>query len=300
MRLILVMLLMIAGVSFANDALPDVLEARADYVSCDVDYAKDWLSMRESCGDEENVSVFDSSSYVEDLEDDLEDLYDAAEDGNRFSFGLNILELAGDSLKLIGEVVKDALDHKTLAFFSCVREGEPSLKDDRADCREEAIDKEKEAAEDYVEFELDEANEQIAILDAQGVDTSGMEEIVEHGEELIDDIDDGYSTYDPQEIRKLHLRHSRLVFLFRAEQMLGVINYAEPIIEASNNDNKEEILERGDELRDDVQDLIEECEYSDEVEDNSEYAAQNLECWDDGLDALEEFNDLRWLILEGA
>ncbi len=300
MRLILVMLLMITGMSFANDALPDVLEARADYVSCDVDYAKDWLSMRESCGSEENVSVFDSSSYVEDLEDDLDDLYDAAEDGNRFSFGLNMLELAGDSLKLIGEVVKDALDHKTLPFFSCVREGEPPLKDDRTDCRERAIDKEKSAAEDYVNFELDEANEEISILDATGVDTSGMEEIVEYGEELVDDIDDGYSTYDPQEIRKLHLRHSRLVFLFRAEQMLAVINYAEPIIEASNNDNKEEILDRGDALRDDVKDLLEMCEYSDEVEDNYGYGKDNLECWEDGMDALEEFNDLRWLILEGA
>jgi hypothetical protein len=300
MRLILVMLLMIAGMSFANDALPDVLEARADYVSCDVDYAKDWLSMRESCGIEENVSVFDSSSYVEELEDDLEDLYDAAEDGNRFSFGLNILEIAGDSLKLIGEVVKDALDHKTFAFFSCVREGEPSLKDDRTDCREDAIDKEKIAAEDYVNFELDAANDEIQILDAKGVKTSGMEETVEYGEELVDDIDSAYSTYDPQEIQKLHLRHSRIVFLFRAEQMLAVINYAEPIIEASNNDNKEEILERGDELRDDVEDLLEICEYSDEVEVNSEYAKENLECWEDGMDSLKEFNDLRWLILEGA
>ncbi len=300
MRRYLLMILALASLSFANDALPDVLEARHDFVACDVEYAKDWLAMREGCAEDEDVPVFDSSEYVENLDDDLADIKEAAEDGDRLSFGLAMLKLGADSLELLGAVVKDALDSKTLAFFACVREGEEPLMDVKDDCKEDAMDKEKVAAKDYVKNEIDDANELIDVYDAMGIETAGMEDTVGLGEELVDDIDEGYGTYDPKEIRKLHLRHSRIIFLFRAEQMLAVINYAEPIIEASGNDNKDEILERGDALRDDVEDLIEGCEYSDTVDDNYEYAQQNLKCWDDGIDAFQEFNSLRLLILEGA
>ncbi len=300
MKRFLLLMLALASLSSANDALPDVLMARHDYAACDVEYAKDWLAMREDCAEDEDVPVFDSSEYVDNLEDDLADLKEAAEDGNRLSFGLAMFKLGADSLELLGAIVKDALDSKTLAFFSCVREGEEPLMDERDDCRDDAIDKEKTAAKDYVENEIDDAEELIDTYDAIGIETGGMEENVGLGKELADDIDEGYETYDPQEIRKLHLRHSRIVFLFRAEQMLAVIDYAEPIIEASGNDNKEEILDRGDALRDDVKDLIKECEYSEEVDDNYEYAQQNLKCWDDGFEAFEEFNSLRLLILEGA
>jgi hypothetical protein len=300
MRRFILLLLVLAGFSFANDAMPDMLEARAEYVACDVEYAEEWLAMREDCGDEANVSVFDSSEYLDDMKADLESLRENAKEGDRLSFGLDMFQLAGHSLKLIGEVVKDAFDHKNAAFFACVREGEEPLIEDRDDCREDAIDLEKDAAADYVQNELDGAEELIDVYDATGIDTDGMQEAVDLGEELKDDIDDGYGSYDPAEIRSLHLRHSRLVLLFRAEQMLAVIEYAEPIVEASNNDNKDEVLERADELSDDIDDILEQCEYDDTVEDNGEYADQNFDCWDDAIDAFQEFNQLRLLLLEGA
>ena len=300
MRRFLILLMVLASFSFANNALPDMLEARAEYVSCDVDYAEDWLAMREDCGDEANVSVFDSSEYLQDMKDDLESLRDNAKDGDRLSFGLDMLQLAGHSLKLIGQVVKDAFDHKNMAFFSCVRDGEPDLKEERDECREDAIDMEKEAAKDYVQNELDDAQELVDTYDATGIDTDAMEDVLDDGEELIDDVDDGYGSYDPAEIRALHLRHSRLVLLFRCEQMLAVIDYAEPIVEASNNDNKEEVLERADELQDDIEAITSMCEYDATVDDNADYAEENLECWDDAIDAFQEFNDLRLLLLQGA
>ncbi len=299
MRRFLILLMVLASFSFANDAMPDMLEARAEYVACDVDYAEKWLDMREDCGDEANVSVFDSSEYLQDMKDDLESLRDNAKDGDRLSFGLDMLQLAGHSLKLIGEVIKDAFDHKNLAFFSCVRDGEPELKDERDDCREDAIDMEKDAAKDYVQNELDDAQELIDVYDATGIDTDAMEAVVDDGEELMDEIDDGYGSYDPAEIRALHLKHSRLILLFRCEQMLAVVDYAKPIVEASNNDNKEEVLERAEDLEEDIQEITSACEYGD-VDDNADYAEENLECWDDAIDAFQEFNDLRLLLLRGA
>jgi hypothetical protein len=300
MRRFLLLLMVLASFSFANDAMPDMLEARAEYVACDVDYADEWLEMREDCGDEANVSVFDSSDYIADMKEDLESLRDNAKDGDRFSFGLDMFQLAGHSLKLIGEVVKDAFDHKNLAFFSCVRDGEPELKDERESCREDAINLEKEAAKDYVQNELDDAEELIDTYDAIGIDTDEMEAVVEDGEDLMDEVDDGYGTYDPIEIRALHLKHSRLILLFRCEQMLAVIDYAEPIVEASNNDNKEEVLEKADDLKDDITAITSACEYDATVDDNADYAEENLECWDDAIDAFQDFNDLRALLLKGA
>jgi hypothetical protein len=296
------LLLMLAGLGSAltNDALPDILEARYDYVACDVDYAKDWLSMREDCGDQENVPVFDSSEYVEELEEDLDDLKDAAEDADRLEYGLSMVRIGADSLDLIGAVFKDALNNKTLKFFSCVREGEKPLKQDRDDCREDALDGEKAAAKDYVDNEIEYANGQIDDLDDLGANTSGMEKIVDYGEELVDDIDDAYESGEIKDIRKLYLRHSRLVLLFRMEKMLAVMDYAKPMIEASNNRNKDEILDDMDDLEDDIEDMLDQCEYSDEVNDNLEYGSDNLVCWRDGAKLFANFNAIRLLILGGA
>lgn len=301
MKQMALFLLVLACSAFAaNGALPAILDARYDYASCDVEYAKDWLSMREGCADAENVPVFDSSGSVDDLDDDLADLREAADDASQLEFGLASLQLGADSLKLLGDIVKDAFQNKTLAFFSCVREGEKPLMESRDECRMDALDKEKTAAKSYVENEIIQANSEIESLDDLGADTSGMESVVEKGGELADDIYPAYESGNITRIASLHLRHSRIILLFRAEQMLAVLDYAEPKIEAGNNDNKDEILSRGRALRDDVESLISQCEYSATVENNFEYGRENLECWDDGLDLLQEFNSIRMLILEGA
>ena len=95
--------------TWENNALPDILEARYEYAVCDVDYAKEWLSMRESCGAEHDVSVFDSSDNMDDLDQDLEDLREAADEANRLEFGLTIFRLGRHSLDLIGAIIADAL-----------------------------------------------------------------------------------------------------------------------------------------------------------------------------------------------
>ena len=51
--MVLAVLLMFGSTfAYQNDATGDMLQARYEYVKCDVDYAKGWLSMRENCGDE--------------------------------------------------------------------------------------------------------------------------------------------------------------------------------------------------------------------------------------------------------
>ena len=291
------------GATFAyqNDATGDMLQARYEYVKCDVDYAKDWLSMRENCADEENVTVFDSSEYAEDLEDDLADMKDAADDVDQLDFGLSSIQLGAHSLDLLGAVIVDALQNKTLAFFSCVREGEPTLIEERDGCRSAALQQEKVAAIAYVNNELDDAEEQMANLEEVGADTSGMEAVIAEGHELIEDAEIVYDEGDPQEVRKLHLRHSRLVLLYRMEYMLATVGYARPIIEEGNNGNKEEILDKMDELEDDLDDALDECAYSADIADNKmlSYGNQNIECWADSVSMFADFNEIQVLILEG-
>ena len=300
LALVLVVLLGSVG-AWYNPATPDILDARYDYTECNVEYTKEWLSMREDCGEQEDVDVFDSSDYVDELDEDMEELRDAADDGDQLEFGTTMFKLGLDSLDLIGAVIRDALDHKTLDFFSCVRDGEEPLMDVRDDCRADAMEKERDAAKDYVRNELDYAEEQIDELDEKGADTSGMEEVIDHGEELIDDIDPAFDTGDVKEVRKLHLRHSRLVLIFRLEKMLATIDYARPIIEDGNNGNKEEILERMDALDEDIEALVEgTCEYSSTVDNNFNYGRENLECWDDSLDLFDEFLAIGALILDGV
>jgi len=298
--LALVLVVLIGSLSaWYNPATPDILDARYDYTKCNVEYTKDWLSMREGCGEQKGVDVFDSSDYVDELDEGVADLKDAADEGDQLEFGTTMFKLGLDSLDLIGAIVRDAFDHKTFAFFSCVRDGEEPLMDARDECRADAMEKERGASKDYVQNELDYAEEQIDELEEKGADTSGMEQIIDYGDELIDDIDPAFDTGDVKEVRKLHLRHSRILLLFRLEKMLATIDYARPVIEDGNNGNKEEILERADELEEDIQDLLEECEYSAEVDDNLDYGTDNGECWADSLVLFRDFNSIQLLILEG-
>jgi len=301
MKKMILVLIVFAGLVSAwyNPATPDMLDARYGYAKCDVEYAKDWLSMREGCGVNNNVTVFNSTEYVDDLDDDLNELREASEEGDQFEFGIGMFKLGADSLDLLGAIVKDAFTNKSGAFFSCVRNDEKSLKDDRNDCRLDAMEKEREASKDYVNNEIDHANGQIDELDEKGADTSGMEGVIDNAEELVDDADDAFDTGDVKEVRKLHLRHSRLVLLFRMEKMSSTIDYAKPIIKESDNSNKEEILEKMDELEVNIGDALEECEYSSTVDNNFDYSRENFGCWDESLDLFDEFNSIRLLILEG-
>ena len=114
------------------------------------------------------------------------------------------------------------------------------------------------------------------------------------------DADAAFDSHDSAEIAKFYLRHSRLVLLFRLEKMVATIDYAEPIIEAGSNGNKDEILQKGRQLRQDTKSLISQCAYSDDVEDNLGYGQQNIECWNDALNLFDEFNSIAGMILEGA
>ena len=299
-RLLFALVLFAAAFSWTNDALPDIMEARYEFAKCNVVYAEDWVGMREECAHEHGVPVFGASPYIEDLNDDLGDVEEAVEEVDRLEYGTAMLQLGLDSLDLLGAIVIDALQNKTHDFRQCVRDREEPLMDVREDCVADARELEKKSSEDYIKNEIEHAEGIMDDLEEQGVDTDGMQEVVDYGEELIDDIEPAFDSGDNTEIRALHLRHSRLVLLFRMEQMLAVVNYAEPIIEESDNDNKEEVIERGDELRDDIEDLLDECEYSATVSSNWDYGRQNLECWDDAWDLFEEFNSLRLLLLEGV
>jgi hypothetical protein len=285
---------------WTNDAVPDMLDARYDYAACNVEYAKEWLDMRENCADSHNVSVFDSSKYVENLDEDLEEMHKAADGGKRGEFGIASAELGVHSIQLIGAVVKDAFQNKSLPFFSCIRDGEKPLKEERDVCREDALSKEKGAAVNYVGNELDYGREQVEEMEELGADTSGMEEVIGHSEELLDDIEPAYESGNPKKVRKVFMRHNRLVFLFRMEKMESTIKYAEPIIEDSDNSNKEEILEKMDALQEDIRGITSDCEYSGAVDDVPGYGAQNFECWGDGVRAMNDFNSIRVLILQGV
>jgi hypothetical protein len=298
MRLFALLMLAVAGLAFADES--GIMTARYDYVACDVGYTKDWLAMREGCAEEAGVQVFDSSNNVGELDSALADMKEAAEDGDRATFGVAVLKIAGESLELIGAVIKDSFDHKNAAFFSCVKEDEVPLKEDQGECRMDAISKEKDAVKDVFEAEIDAGQEMVADYQSKGLDTSGLEQNLDYGKELLDDVDQAYESGSNSEIRAIHHRHFRLVFLFRAEAVLSVVKYAIPLIEDSDNDNREEILEKADEVQEDIEDLIEMCEYSDDVSDEYEYVKKNAECWDDAVDILEEFNDIGDLIREGA
>jgi len=301
MRTILLALLVFA-VTFAwtNPAIGEVLEARYEYTACNVEWGKDFVSLREDCAVEENVSIFDSSEYIEEIDENLADLKDAAEEPDQLEFGLVSIALGADLIELGLKVVGDAFDGKNLQFFACVDEGKDPLKTELEECRVLAYDKGEAASTHYVENDLEYAEGIVAELEIQGVDTSKMEAVLEDGEELLEDIPEAYDTQDPIEIRKLELRHSRLVDLFHLERMAAITEYAIPVVEAGNYQDKEELVEDMNALYEELEETIEQCEYSSDVENNFEYGSDNIECWSETWTLWGEFTSLKNRIIFGG
>jgi len=287
------------SLAWTNDATGEMLQARYQYAACNVDYAEEWLSMREGCGHRNNATVFDSSEYVEDLREDLDDIKEAADEEDQFEFGVSMFQYGGNSLRLLGAVVTDAFDHKNMHFFSCVRDDEKPLMDELDECKHRAMEMERTASKKYVGNEIEYAKDQIDELDSLGADTTGMDEVVSEADVLVDDIDPAFDTDEAGQVRELHLRHSRLVLLFRMQKMLATIDYARPLIEESTNTNKEEILEEMDALEADIEETLGDCEYSAVVEDNGDYGMDNFQCWNDSLYLFQDFNSIKLMILEG-
>lgn len=296
-RILLALVLIAATFAWNNPAWPEVLDARYSYAECNVQFAKDFVEVREECAEEEDVPIFDSSEYIEDIDDNLEDLKDAAEDDDRLEFGLTQFALGADLLGLGLAIVGDAFEDKNAGFFECVQDDKEPVLDELDECREGAMEKAESAATHFLENDLGHAEGIMEDLEDEGVDVSGMESVLDDGYELLDDIPAAYEEDKPAEARALQLRHSRLVGLFHLERMSAICEYAIPILEDGGYD--EGLIEDVESLKEDIQDTIDECEYSPDVENNNDYANQNLDCWADTWDLYEEFVSLKNGILFG-
>ncbi len=296
-RLLLALVLIAATFAWNNPAWPEVLEARYAYDECNVIFAKDFVELREECAEEEDVPIFDSSEYIKEIDEILEDLKDAAEEDDRLEFGLTRFALGADMLGLGLAIVGDALDHKTLGFFECVQSNKEPVEDDLKECRVNALELAESAATHFLENDLEHAEGIMDDLEEDGVEVSGMEAVLEDGDELLEDIPEAFEEDKPAEVRALQLRHSRLVDLFHLERMSAICEYALPILEDGNYDD--ELIEDVENLNEDIQGTIGDCEYSADVENNNDYANENLDCWADTWDLYEEFVSLKHEILFG-
>ena len=257
-RILLALVLIAATFAWNNPAWPEVLEARYAYDECNVNFAKDFVELREECAEEEDVPIFDSSEYIEDIDDNLADMKDAAEDDDRLEFGLERFALGANMIELGLAIVGDALTDKTLGFFECVQSNKEPAEDGLEECRADALDLAEDAATHFLENDLEHAEGIMEDLEDDGVDVSGMETVLEDGEELLDDIPEAFEEDNPSEVRALQLRHSRLVDLFHLERMSAICEYAIPILE--DGDYDEELIEEVEELNEAIQDTIYDCE----------------------------------------
>ncbi|MEW5996184.1 MAG: hypothetical protein AB1657_01155 [Candidatus Micrarchaeota archaeon] len=296
-RILLFLGILAAAFAWVNPAASKMMEPEYDYVACNAQFARGFVEMRENCALVHEVPVLDSSGYLEDIDDALADAQDAIADGNRIEFGAAMWTARTEMLSLGLAIIGDAFQNKTAAFRRCVDEGTMPLKDELETCRAAAFEKGKEAAHEYLANDLERGQSEVAELEAMGADTLGMERILEYGEELDGDIDAAYDSQVAAEVVKLYQRHSRLVLLFRLEKMMSIMDYAETIIEAGSNSNKEELLEEIADLKGDTEDLIDECAYSPEV--GSGYGLKNGECWSDALALMARFNGLQALYWSG-
>ncbi len=295
----LVLVLMAFALTFAwsNPATTDMMEAEYQYAACNAQFAKDYIDLREDCGRMHEAHVFDFSNRMGQIDDALDDAQEGAEQGNRLEYGAAVFRLNANMLALGLEVIGDAFQNKSQAFRNCVQGDVDALRNQLTECRANAFENGKAAAHQYLANDIAHGETTVAELKAMGADTMGMEDVLDLAEELDGDIDAAYDSNEVPEVAKLYKKHNRLVLQFRLEQMMAVMDYTEPIIEARDNSNKEELLEEIADLQGDTEDLIDECEYSTDVSNG--YGAKNNQCWVEALSLMQRFNALRTLYWAG-
>jgi hypothetical protein len=296
----LILLVLVLGISFAwtNDALPAVLNSEYKYTDCNVKFAHDVVDVREECAEETGDTFPDLSENLERIDGAMDSAKSAADTGNGLVFGTAMFSARLEMIGLALVVIGDAFTNKSSAFRSCALENEDEMEAALKECQSGAFADGEIAATDYVDNEIDYGNGQIDELDALGADTSGMEGMVQKAEELKDDIPAAYESEDVKQVSDLYARHSRIVLLFRLEQMVAVLDYAKPVIEAGDNENKEELVEEMDDLKEDAEDLTDECAYSSTVD--AGYGTENAQCWTEGLSLMQRFNALYTLYWAGV
>lgn len=296
--LILAVALLAVSFAWVNPGQTKLLEAEYDYVACNAQFAEDFVALREHCALLHDVPIMDSSDYLDDINNALADARTAIDEGNAVEYGTAMWTARTEMLALGLAVVGDAFHDKSVAFFNCVQNGTAPVKEDLETCRASAFDTGKEGAHEYLAAEMEQGNVEAAELSAMGADVVGMERVLDYGDGLDGDIDAAFDSHDTAEVTRLYQRNNRLVLLFRLEKMISVMDFAEPIIEAGNNGNKEELLERIADLKGDTSELAEECAYSPDV--GAGYALKNGECWSDALALMARFNSLQALYWSGG
>jgi hypothetical protein len=295
--LILAIFLLAASFAWVNPGQTKLLDAEYEYVACNAEFAHGYVEMKDHCALVHDVPVMDSSEYLSDIDDALADARTAIGEGNAVEYGAAMWTARTEMLALTLATVGDAFQNKSVAFFSCVDEGDDPLKEDLETCRASAFETGKEGAHEYLAAELEQGRVEAAELEAMGANTAGMDGVLEYGDALDADIDAAFDSHDTAEVTKLYQKNTRLVLLFRLEKMISVMDFAEPVIEAGNNGNKEELLEKIADLKGDTAELAEECAYSPDV--GAGYALKNGECWSDAFALMARFNSLQALYWSG-
>lgn len=294
---LLVLVLVAASFAWANPAATDMMEAEHGYAACNVQFAKEYVDLRKGCGRLHEMPVFDFSGRMEKIEDALGDAQEGAGQGNRLEYGEAMFRLNANMAGLALEVIGDALTNKSHAYRNCVQKDVDPLTNRLAECRAGAFEAGRGAAHRYLANDIAHGEAKVAELKAMGADTMGMENVLVLAEGLDGDMDAAYGSNQVPEVAKIYKRHSRLVLLFRLEHMMAVMGYAEPIINAGGNSNKDELLEEIADLKGEIEGLIDECGYSADVD--SGYGAKNNRCWVEALSLMQRFNALRTLYWAG-
>jgi hypothetical protein len=291
------MLLLAASFAWVNPGQAKLLQAEYEYVACNGQFAHDFVAMRENCGLVHDAPVMDSSEYLDDIDGALADAQEAIDEENGVEYGAAMWTAKTEMLALTLATVGDTFRNKSVAFHTCVSEGTEPLKVELEECRASAFETGKEGAHEYLAAEMEQGRAEVAELEAMGADTAGMGGILAYGDGLDADIDTAFDSHDTAEVTKIYQKNNRLILLFRLEKMISIMDFTEPIIEAGNNGNKEELLEKIADLRGDTSELADECAYSPEV--GAGYALKNGECWSDAFALMARFNSLQSLYWAG-
>ena len=297
-RILIALVLIASAFAWGNPAWPEVLDARYTYLECNAQFAKEFVELREACAKEHGVPIFNSSGYIQKMDGNLAILRDAADNDRRVQFGLTQAALGGNMLELGLKVVGDAFQNKSSGFFGCVQEGKEMPEENLEQCRAGALEKAETAATNFLDNDLGSAESAIYLLEAQGVDASGMKEVVEQGKELRTDIPAAFEEDNPAEARKLTLRHSRLLALFHLERMSATCKYALPILEGGSY--SESLIEEVESLDGELEELLSECAYSSAVDAPVMYSSKNNYCWAGTWKAHGKFTSLKMKIFSGG
>lgn len=280
-RVSFVFLLMLAAVCFSQET--ELVKARYNVAECYLNATIQAVDAVSYCTDKFNVTVTDLSSQKDLIESDRTALQDASTTPEFDTAWAQAKIDMNDTMQAISDANSslEGTDQSIGLAKLCYAGQILNISLHGAGCviTEGYTGFAEVAILAYYDESIRRGDYLVSASQDAGLNTTGMESALTYGKSLRPEIVQSFQDKDQARFQNVRLRYGRAVVRFYTEYATALADWAEPRISASDNVNKDDILDKISQIRSNIADINAECPAEYTYDDATDYENQNIQCW---------------------